>query len=209
MKYLLWLIFVVIIIGMVAWGITSSNVEQARYEVVESSENIEIRDYPPMIVAEVLIAENREESMNKGFRVIADYIFGNNYSAKNISMTVPVIQQKNEKIAMTAPVSQQLDGENWKISFLMPSGYSMETIPKPNNNDIKLKKIEERRFAVIRFSGLGRDDSLKTQTEKITEFIATRKLSVISSPIYAFYNPPWSIPFLRRNEVMVEIEKKQ
>lgn len=208
MKYFLWLtivIIVVIIIGALTWGIISSNVEQAKYEVIETHENIEIREYAPVIVAEVLVIGNREESMNKGFRIIADYIFGNNFSTKNIPMTAPVIQQKNEKIAMTVPVSQQPEGDGWKISFVMPSSYSMETLPKPNNSEVKLKKIEKRRFAVIRFTGFGDDESLKKQTEKISEFIGNKKLSVVSSPIYAFYNPPWTLPFLRRNEVMVEI----
>lgn len=205
MKYFLWLTIVIIIIGAIAWGIISSNVEQAKYEVIETHGNIEIRDYAPVIAAEVLVIGNREESLSKGFRIIADYIFGNNFSAKNIPMTAPVIQQKNEKIAMTVPVSQQLERDGWKISFVMPSRYSMETLPKPNNSEVKLKQIGKRRFAVIRFSGFGGDESIKKQTEKISEFIGNNKLSAISSPIYAFYNPPWTLPFLRRNEVMIEI----
>ena len=111
MKYFLWLIVAIIIIGALTWGIISSNVEQQKYEVVETHGNIEIRDYAPVIVAEVLVIGNREESMSNGFRIIADYIFGNNFSAKNIPMTAPVIQQKNEKIAMTVPVSQQQAGD--------------------------------------------------------------------------------------------------
>ena len=205
MKYFLWLIVAIIIIGALTCGIISSNVEQQKYEVVETHGNIEIRDYAPVIVAEVLVIGNREDSMSKGFRIIADYIFGNNFSAKNIPMTAPVIQQKNEKIAMTVPVSQQQAGDGWKISFVMPSRYSMETLPTPNNSEVKLKKIAKRRFAVTRFSGFGNDESIKKQTGKISEFIGNKKLYAVSSPIYSFYNPPWSLPFLRRNEVMTEI----
>jgi SOUL heme-binding protein len=202
-----WLIAVVavVLLGAALWGPIVSNVEQPKYQVVESSGNIEIRDYAPQIVAEAEVAGDRRDAIGKGFRIIADYIFGNNTSALKMPMTAPVTQQGNEKIAMTAPVTQQGDGNIWRVRFVMPSSYTIETLPKPNNPAVKLKEIGAKRYAVIRFSGMAGEDSLKRRTEELNAFISVKNLTPLSDPTYAFYNPPWTLPFLRRNEVMVEI----
>ena len=202
-----WLIAVVavVLLGAALWGPIVSNVEQPKYQVIDSSGNIEIRDYAPMIVAEAEVAGDRRDAIGKGFRIIADYIFGNNTSAQKVPMTAPVTQQGSEKIAMTAPVTQQGDGNIWRVRFVMPSSYTIETLPKPNNPAVKLKEIGAKRYAVIRFSGMAGEDSLKRRTEELNAFITAKNLTPLSAPTYAFYNPPWTLPFLRRNEVMVEI----
>lgn len=196
-----------IAVGAAAWGPIASNVEQAQYTVVEQHTAIEIRDYAPMIVAEAEVAGEREEAINQGFRIIADYIFGNNVSAQEVAMTAPVTQTSSEKIAMTAPVTQHGGEGNWKIRFVMPASYTMETLPKPNKDAVKLIETEGKRFAVIRFSGRGSNESLKEQEEKLKSFIDEKDLKTVSTVAYAFYNPPWTLPFLRRNEVMVEVAK--
>lgn len=195
----------VVLLGAALWGPIVSNVEQPKYQVVERNGNIEIRDYAPMILAEAEVAGDRRDAIGKGFRIIADYIFGNNTSAQKVPMTAPVTQQGSEKIAMTAPVTQQGDGNIWRVRFVMPSSYTIETLPKPNNPAVKLKEIGGRRYAVIRFSGMAGEDSLKRRTEELTAFISAKNLTPLSAPTYAFYNPPWTLPFLRRNEVAVEI----
>jgi len=202
-----WLIAVVavVLLGAALWGPIVSNVEQPKYQVVESSGNIEIRDYAPQIVAEAEVAGDRRDAIGKGFRIIADYIFGNNTTAQKLPMTAPVTRQGSGKIAMTAPVTQQGDGNIWRVRFVMPSSYTLETLPKPNNPAVKLKEIGGRRYAVIRFSGMAGEDSLKRRTEELNAFIRAKNLTSLSAPTYAFYNPPWMLPFLRRNEVMVEI----
>ena len=206
-KYMWWIIGIagVTLLAAALWGPIVSNVEQPKYQVVESSGNIEIRDYAPMIVAEVDMTGERRDAIGKGFRIIADYIFGNNTTAQKLPMTAPVTQQDSEKIAMTAPVTQQGDGNTWKVRFIMPSSYTMETLPKPHNAAVKLKEIAAKRYAVIRFSGMAGEDSLKRYTEELNAFISAKNLTPLSAPTYAFYNPPWTLPFLRRNEVMVEI----
>lgn len=145
--YMWWLIAVVavVLLGAALWGPIVSNVEQPKYHVVESSGNIEIRDYAPMIVAEAEVAGDRRDAIGKGFRIIADYIFGNNTSAQKVRMTAPVTQQGSEKIAMTAPVTQQGDGNIWRVRFVMPSSYTIETLPKPNNLAVNLKEIGAKR----------------------------------------------------------------
>lgn len=199
--------FGAVIIGAVSWGPIVSNVEQAKYEVVKSYSNIEIRDYAPMIIAEVEVSGERKEAINQGFRLVADYIFGNNKSNTKVAMTAPVVQEQSEKIAMTAPVSQQSDGDNWKVHFVMPANYTMETLPKPNNPIVKLKEIEGKRFVAIRFAGIAGEESLKKNTEVLQKFITDNGLKSQSVPTYAFFNPPWTLPFLRRNEVMIVVSK--
>lgn len=194
-------------IAAVAWGPIVSNVEQAKYDVVEKHGSIEIRDYAPMIVAEVSVKGGRETAISAGFRMIADYIFGNNISSQKVAMTAPVIKEPGEKIAMTAPVTQQGSEGVWLVRFVMPSSYTMQTLPKPNNTEVLLKEVEGKRFAVIRFSGLPKKESLEKQTKELEAFIHENKLQPASEPTYAFFNPPWTLPFLRRNEVMIEISR--
>lgn len=204
-KPIIWLLAITVILAALLWGPIMSNVEQARYDVFETHGAIEIRDYAPMIVAEVSVTGDREKAISDGFRLIADYIFGNNISSQEVAMTAPVIQQPSEKIAMTAPVIQQGDEGLWVVRFVMPSAYTMQTLPKPNNSEVILKEIAGKRFVVIRFSGLARDKSLEAHTKELEAFILENNLQTVSEPTYAFFNPPWTVPFLRRNEVMIEI----
>ena len=190
-----------------SWGPIVSNVEQAKYTVVESAGNFEIRDYEPMIVAETDVTGTRQSAIREGFRIIADYIFGNNLASRKIAMTDLVTQQTNEKIAMTAPVIQQGDGHTWQIRFVMPASYTMETLPKPKNMAVSLKETKGGRFAVIRFSGIPRHINLQCHTEKLQALIRARNLNATSPPIYAFYNPPWTLPPLRRNEILIELKE--
>ena len=206
-KRIIWLLTGIVIVAAILWGPIASNVEQAKYAVVATHGSIEIRDYAPMIVAQVSVPGDREEAISDGFRMIADYIFGNNLSSQEVAMTAPVIQQASETIAMTAPVTQQSDGGDWVVRFVMPSEYTMQTLPKPNNPDVRLKEIAGKRFAAIRFSGLARPKSLEKHTKELEAFIQSRNLETHSGAIYAFFNPPWTPPFLRRNEVMIEIDR--
>ena len=202
---MLWIIPAFVILGAAAWSQTVSNVEQAKYEVVSSQVDIKVRLYAPMIVAEAEVTGDRKVAINEGFRIIADYIFGNNISKKNVAMTAPVVQLQSEKIAMTAPVTQEGNRSQWKVRFVMPASYTMATLPKPNNDVVKLVELPSKRFVVIRFSGMAGEASLKDHTEELNNFITGKKLSALSQASYAFYNPPWTLPFLRRNEVMIEI----
>jgi hypothetical protein len=206
-KLVWWIVGIgaVLLLGAALWGPIVSNVEHPKYTLVERSGNIEIRDYAPMIVAETEVTGDRREAIGKGFRLIADYIFGNNTASKKVEMTAPVTQQGSEKIAMTAPVTQQGDGKSWRVRFIMPSKYTLETLPKPNNAAVELKEVPGKRFAVIRFSGMGGKESLDRHTKELEEFLSAKNLTPLSPPTYAFYNPPWTLPFLRRNEVLVEI----
>jgi effector-binding domain-containing protein len=192
-KFILWAVIILVAVGATLWGPIVSNVEQAKYTVSEAQGDMEIRRYAPMIVAETEVSGAREEAINQGFRRIADYIFGNNAPA--------------QKVAMTAPVTQQGTGNAWKVRFVMPSSYTMESLPKPNRSEVKLHEMPARSYAVIRFSGLAGEKSLKEHTTRLQAFIRDKKMVEAAAPTYAFYNPPWTLPFLRRNEVMIDLKE--
>lgn len=207
-KKMLWFVIPgLVVLGAALWGPIVSDVEQAQYTVVESHGTIEIRDYAPKIVAQTEVTGERKEAISQGFRIVADYIFGNNTSSDKVAMTAPVMQQQSKKIAMTAPVMQQGDDNHWAVAFVMPGEYTMETLPKPNNDQVKLIEIPAKRFVVIGFSGLASQSNIQQQTSKLHTFMKSRNVNGVSTPAYAFYNPPWTLPFLRRNEIMIEVSK--
>ena len=198
-------ILAVIAIAATAAGPIMSRVEQPEYQIINSNGPIEIRSYGPMIAAEAEVRGERKAAINEGFRLIAGYIFGNNAPRSKIDMTAPVQQQRQQTIAMTAPVTQQSEGDTWKVRFIMPKRWTMETLPAPNDARVTLKPIPAKRFAVIRFSGLARDATIQEETKQLRQYAAERKLTTVGEPLLAFYNPPWTLPFLRRNEIMLEL----
>ncbi len=184
-------------------------IEEPKYTVTEKSNDFELRAYSPMIVAETLVEGDLDKASNSGFKVIADYIFGNNTSrngaSEKISMTAPVtMEPKSEKISMTAPVSMQEMAGKWRMHFVMPSQYTLETLPVPNNKAVMLRELPAKNFAVVRFSGLAGEAKTAKKTEELLAWLAAKKIKPIGTPELARYNPPWTLPFLRRNEVMVE-----
>lgn len=183
-----------------------AKIETPPYKVIQSVEKIEVREYAPMIVAEVEAAGERGKAINTGFRILADYIFGSNAPAQNIAMTAPVIQQKSEKISMTAPVTQTQSGGLWKVQFTMPAAYTMETLPRPNNPAIKIIAAPAHRTAAVRFSGFWSDRNLRKHLKQLETFIQEQDLKTTGDPIYAFYNPPWTLPFFRRNEIHYKLQ---
>ena len=212
LKWILITVLIILLAGFAAWGPIVSNVERPDYDIMMSQGSIEVREYTPLLVAEVQTTGDRDQAISKGFRKLADFIFGNNIKTSEIAMTAPVSQQpadgKSEKIPMTAPVSQQEAGENtWHVRFVMPSKYTMETLPKPENDEIEIKKQPAKTYAAIQFSGLKSKANIKKHEKQLADFLEGNNLTPQSAPIYAFYNPPWTLPFLRRNEVMVEVER--
>lgn len=179
--------------------------EQPDYTLIASKDNFDVRDYPPMIVAEVEVSGDRKQAINEGFKILADYIFGNNTSTRKIEKTTPVYGELSEKIAMTAPVLQERHMNQWKVRFIMPKKYTLDTLPQPNSPAVRLITYPSRRLAVIRFSGTPGDNVIVKNTQKLKEYMSAERMKPIGDAIFAFYNPPWTLPFLRRNEIMFEI----
>ena len=182
-----------------------SQTETPKYKVVSSDENTEVRLYEPMIVAEVDIDGARRNASRSGFRVLADYIFGNNTIQQQVAMTTPVQSQRSQKIAMTSPVQQQADDDGWVISFIMPAQFTLQSLPTPNNELVRLREVPEQRFIVIRFSGMNDDENVSNHEQELREYIAEHDIETTGITKYAFYDPPWTPENRRRNEVMISM----
>jgi hypothetical protein len=186
-------------------------IEEPKYTVLEKTEPFELRMYAPMILAEVKIDGDLDEASSQGFRLIAGYIFGQNQVSEKISMTAPVVVEgqtiKSTKIAMTAPVTIESKAGQWTVSFVMPSEYSLETLPKPLNPKVELRQIPAVKRAVVQFSGFYNSQKVADKTLELEEWMKTQKLQANGAPKFARYNPPWTLPFLRKNEVMIDVAK--
>jgi hypothetical protein len=203
--------------------------EQPPYEVVGRIGDAEIRRYAPQIAAETVVEGPVETARNEGFRRVAGYIFGDNTAKASVAMTAPVVQGReaaggsqsiamtapvvqaragrSESIAMTSPVVQQPAGaESWSIQFIMPSKYTMATLPQPNDPRVRLVEIPARTFAVVRFSGLGREDAVARHEKALDAALAGSSWRASGEPVTWYYDPPWTVPFLRRNEVARPVE---
>lgn len=194
-----------------AAGSPAMAVEEPRYVVSLQDGPFEVRDYPPLLAAETIVEGGRSEAVNAGFRTLARFIFGANRSRQEIAMTAPVIQSRadrGETIAMTAPVIQTpAAGDAYAVQFLMPSGYTAETVPQPTDPNVRIVTVPARRVAVIRFTGLWTEGSLHREEAALRAAIARHGLTIAEgeAPSFAFYDPPWTPFFMRRNEVMVPL----
>lgn len=182
--------------------------EEAEYRVLERDGDFELRQYQPQIVAETLVEGDFTEVGNIGFRRLFDYISGNNRKKQSIPMTAPVSQEAaSEKIPMTAPVNQERVGEKWRITFLMPSHYSMENLPEPLDPQIKLTEIPEHLTAAFKYSGTWSRERYEEREKRLKELIRQKGLKIVGEPIFARYNPPFMPWFLRRNEVLIPVAR--
>lgn len=197
------LLISIVVVGIAA-GPLMSRVEQPEYSVTASDGAIEIRSYGPMIAAEAVVEGQREAAINEGFRLIAAYIFGANKPNEKIAMTAPV-QQQRQTIAMTAPVTQQRADDKWIVRFILPKSSTLEALPTPTDERVALKPVPGRRVAVIKFSGSPSSAEIEARSEELRRYASKHKLVTAGQPVLAFYNPPWTLPFLRRNEVMLEL----
>jgi len=184
--------------------------EEPQYQVLEKSGDLEIRQYQPYIVAETLVEGDFAEVGNEGFRRLFDFIQGKNRKKEKISMTAPVTQEAaSEKIPMTAPVGQEKVAGKWRITFVMPSSYTMEALPEPLDPRIKLTEVPGRLMAVHRYSGTWDKERYEAKERELREFIKEKGLKAMGEPVWARYNPPFMPWFLRRNEVMIPVAPAQ
>ena len=185
---------------------TGMATEEAKYTVLEREGDFELRQYQPHIVAESLVEGDFQEVGNEGFRRRYDYISGNNRKQQTIPMTAPVSQEaSSEKIPMTAPVNQEQVGGKWRISFLMPSQYTLETLPGPLDPRVQLTKVPGLLMAALSYSGTWSRGRYEEQGKRLKELIRRQGLKIVGEPVFARYNPPFMPWFLRRNEVLIPV----
>lgn len=182
-------------------------IEEPAYEVVIAAEQLELREYAPQIVAEVVVEGDFEDAGNQAFRRLFKYISGDNTASEKIAMTAPVSQQQQgEKIAMTTPVSQRAEGQGWVVNFMMPAEYTMDTIPTPTDPNVKIRAIPAHHMAAIRFSGRWTKKNYDKHLVELLEWLNNNGLETSGEPVWARYNSPFSLWFMRRNEILVEVE---
>jgi len=192
--------------------ITSFNamaIEEPEFISIEKKDAFEIREYQPKLIAQVLVNGTFDSASSKGFRLLADFIFGynkTNEGSKKIDMTAPVVSRDAaEKIDMTAPVISEETEKGWYVSFNMPKQFTKETLPVPNNPEVKIIEVPSEKYAVITFSGLVREKKYAEMLNLLNEEMKKRNIDPKGPAILARYNPPWTLPFLRRNELMFRI----
>ncbi len=199
--------FALVLFAPLAGCSSVSDTEQPAYTVKQAEGVIELREYPAMLVAEVDARGDRRDAVNDGFSPLADFIFGGNTPQQKVAMTAPVTQQKGTSIAMTAPVTQQAGSSDaWKVRFIMPRQYTLATLPKPINPNVRVFEVPKKTVLAIRFSGFATDHSMMKHREKLESYAKSNNIRITGEPTFAYYNPPWTLPFLRRNEVWFTVE---
>ncbi len=180
--------------------------EEPAFTVEREVDGVQIRRYPPRIAAQTAVDADEESARNQGFRVLARYIFGANSGSDKIAMTAPVAQQPSEKIAMTAPVAtQRTPSGEWVIRFFMPSKYTLETLPTPNDDRVQLVEVPAETVAVLRFTGSIDPDAVDARTNQLLKVLHRNDIEPVGEPLAWFYDPPWTLPFRRRNEVLIGV----
>lgn len=182
----LWFL-VITAICVIIWFFTP-RIEMPEYQILNSSGNIEHRSYKSFIVASVIVSGERVDALKQGFKKLAAYISHN-------------------KIPMTAPVHLKQVEEKWKVSFIMPKDYSIINLTQAPG--ISFEELKPSEFIVIRFSGLVNSENKAKYLRELMQYVQTSNLLVVGEPIYAFYNPPWTLPFLRRNEIMLMLKRPE
>ena len=170
----------------------------------------EVRSYPALVAAQVSVTGTQDEASRAGFKLLAGYIFGGNTKRQSIAMTAPVVQSQpgSQTIAMTAPVIQTATPggtEGWTVRFIMPSEFTLDALPTPNDAKVKLMELPPARYAVVTFSGLANEDDVAKRTAELNAFIDKKALRASGPPALARYNPPWTLWFMRRNEVHIPL----
>ena len=184
--------------------------EEPDFKLISEEGDFQIREYEPKIIAQVEVEGNFDEASSKGFKLLADYIFGNNLldgESKKISMTTPVeMTPLAENLIMTSSIMDDQVNNKWSVNFVMPQEYSLDTLPKPNNSQIDIIEVPSEKYAVIIFSGLVRESSYTDKAKLLSNYFKQNNFEKRGAIKIARYNPPWTLPFFRRNELMVKID---
>ncbi len=201
-----------LIVGLAVWTAASAyimwGIEEARYDVVGNRDGYEIRRYAPMIIAETAMEGTDKDASARAFRTLASYIFGENEAAQKIKMTAPVIMDdeiQSQDITMTAPVLVERTASKSRMAFVMPSRFTRETPPRPKDDRITIREVPERRIAALGFSWYAPLSRRREKEQELLSMLRRDGVEPVGAPIYAGYNPPFSVPFLMRHEILVEI----
>ena len=198
------------VVAVAAAASTAMAYEEPEFDVVSTYDEFEIRRYAPYIVAETAVSGDFEDSGNQAFRILAGYIFGDNKSRTKMAMTIPVTRaESSEKMNMTVPVTRQLpddtDGTTL-YQFVMERKFTLETLPEPNDSRVSLRAIPARLVAARRYSGRINERNYRRNLDILRESLSNAGIRTVGEPQSAVYNGPFILPFLRRNEVLIDID---
>jgi hypothetical protein len=203
---------IVLLVLLITWIAASwysvRGIEEPNYTIVQKTDEYEIRTYDSYIVAETTVtSDSAREARNEGFRIIADYIFGNNVSQDKIAMTAPVLDSSDvsKKIAMTAPVLDESDGETHTIAFVMPSKYTLDTLPAPVSDKVNIRQVPSYQVAVRTYSWYPSESRDAKAWQSLTTALEEDDVQTTGNAQYAYYNPPLSFPLFLRNEVHIPV----
>ena len=181
-------------------------IEEPTFTVVQKTDVFEVRQYAPYLVAEVIVPGPASEAGSQGFSLLGGYIFGKNKGERKLEMTAPVIQTPAPvKLEMTAPVTQAAAPGGFLVQFVMPKGFTLATLPEPLDARVKLREVPASRVAVIRFSGSWSQSLYNEQLDLLKTAVGKAGLSAQGEPISSRYNSPFSLPFMRRNEIWLNL----
>ena len=180
------------------------------YTVVQKTDVFEVRQYAPYLVAEVVVPGPASEAGSQGFSLLGGYIFGKNKGERKLEMTAPVTQAAVApappvKLDMTAPVTQAAAPGGFVVQFVMPKGYTLATLPEPLDVRVKLREVPGSRLAVIQFSGSWSQSTYQEQLQKLRSALSAAAIATTGEPVSSRYNSPFSLPFLRRNEIWLNL----
>ncbi len=195
-----------VILAVLFIGAPAMAVEEPPFQTIMKAGPFEVRNYPAMTVAEVTVTGDQATAGGRGFRLLAGYIFGANHENRKIAMTAPVgLAKVGENIPMTAPVGQTRKGTTWIVRFTMPASFSLANLPTPNDPQVRLSLQPPVRVAALQFSGWATESATLRRSSELLDLVKTHHLRAMGPVTLAQYNPPWTLPFLRRNEVMVPV----
>ena len=186
--------------------------EEPRYQIEKRYEHFEVRRYDPVLLAETQVSANFDDAGNQAFRILADFIFGENRQREKIAMTAPVTREPSgQRIAMTAPVTQQANAAaaTYTFAFVMPREFTRETLPEPTDPRVSVREVPERRLAALTYSGFWSEGRYREHEQKLLRAVEGAGLQTVGEPIFARYNAPWTPWFWRRNEVLIELAPGQ
>ena len=199
---------VLVVLATLGVSPLASAIEEPDFTVLVREGDFEVRQYSSTLVAEVVVGGDLETASNRGFRLVAGYIFGGNRAVSAVSAETAA-----ERIAMTAPVvavpedRKSLAGANrWRVQFIMPAKYTLSTLPKPTNPAVTLREVSGQRVAVVRFSGLMSESKVEGKAQELLAWLRGRSLQAVGAPRLLRYDPPWTLPFMRRHEVVFDVE---
>jgi len=203
--------FVFLALGLALRSAPAMAIEEPHYTLVDQDGDFSLRKYAASIVAETQVAGTLEQASSTGFRRLAGYIFGDNHrvgvDSAHKGSTASEGPQTTMKIAMTAPVTTQQQGSGWTVNFTMPATYSLDSLPLPDDLRVEIRKKPETTVAVIRFSGWVDESKVASKTLLLKNWMAVHGLVADEGARLARYDPPWTLPFLRRNEILITCHK--